>query len=105
MCLPGWKRCLRGKWIHVFAWLSLFSSETITALLISYTPIQNKKLKKINVRIWGGGVIDWEVGIDMYTLVVQSLKLCPTLYDTMDCSMSGSTVLHYLPEFDQTNVH
>ena len=23
----------------------------------------------------------------------------------MDCSMSGSTVLHDLPEFDQTNVH
>ena len=37
----------------------------------------------------------------MYTLVVQSLKLCPTLHDSMDCSLSGSTVLDYLPEFDQ----
>ena len=27
---------------------------------------------------------------------------CPTLCDPMDCSMPGSPVLHYLPEFAQT---
>ena len=32
-------------------------------------------------------------------------KLCPTLYDPMDCSMPGSTVLHYLLEFPQIHVH
>ena len=36
-----------GEWIHVYLWLrSCFSPETITTLLISYTPIQNKKLEK-----------------------------------------------------------
>ena len=32
-------------------------------------------------------------------------KLCPTLCDPMDCSMPGFSVLHYLPEFAQTDVH
>ena len=30
---------------------------------------------------------------------------CPTLYDPMNCSMSGFPVLHHLPEFAQTHVH
>ena len=32
-------------------------------------------------------------------------KLCPTHCDSMDCSMPGFPVLHYLPEFAQTHVH
>ena len=32
-------------------------------------------------------------------------KLCPTLCDSMDCSMPGFPVLHYLPECAQTPVH
>ena len=32
-------------------------------------------------------------------------KLCPTLCDPMDCSMLGFHVLHYLPEFAQTDVY
>ena len=30
---------------------------------------------------------------------------CPTLYDPMDCSMTGLPVYHQLPEFTQTHVH
>ena len=30
---------------------------------------------------------------------------CPTLWDPMDCSMSGYPVLHHLPELAQTHVH
>ena len=30
---------------------------------------------------------------------------CPTLCKPTDCSMSGFSVLHYLPEFAQTHVH
>ena len=30
---------------------------------------------------------------------------CPTLCNTMDCSMPGFLVLHYLPQFAQTHVH
>ena len=39
----------RGEWIHVHVWLSPFccSPETVATLLTGYTPIQNKKLKKI----------------------------------------------------------
>ena len=32
-------------------------------------------------------------------------KTCPTLWDTMDCSISGFPVLHYLLEFAQTHLH
>jgi len=32
-------------------------------------------------------------------------KLCPTVCDSMDYSMPGFPVLHYLPEFAQTHVH
>ena len=32
-------------------------------------------------------------------------KLCPTLWDPMDKSTPGSSVLHYFPEFAQIHVH
>ena len=32
-------------------------------------------------------------------------KLCPTLWDPIDCSTPGYSVLHYLTEFAQTHVH
>ena len=40
-----------GEWTHVYVWLSPFAEtgpETITTLLIGYTPVQNKKLEKKN---------------------------------------------------------
>ena len=53
MWQPGWEGSLGGEWIHVCTAESLHSSlETIIALLIGSTPIQNecfwceKKLKK-----------------------------------------------------------
>ena len=33
------------------------------------------------------------------------VKLCPTLFDPMDCSRPGFPVLHHLPEFAQTHVY
>ena len=32
-------------------------------------------------------------------------KSCSTLCDPMDCSMTGSPLLHYFPEFVQIHVH
>ena len=32
-------------------------------------------------------------------------KSCPTLYNSMDCSMPGFPVHHYLPKFARTYVH
>ena len=32
-------------------------------------------------------------------------KSCPPFYDPINCSMIGSLVLHYLPEFAQIHVH
>ena len=33
------------------------------------------------------------------------IKLCPPLYDPMNCRAPGFLVLHYLPEFAQIHVH
>ena len=40
-----------GEWVHVYLWLSAFTiqPETVTTLLISYIPTQNKKLYKPNI--------------------------------------------------------
>ena len=37
--------------------------------------------------------------------VVQFAQSCLTLFDPMDCSMPGFSVLYYLLEFAQTHVH
>ena len=41
----------------------------------------------------------------MYYLLLLFTNLCLTLCDSMGCSMPGSSVLHYLPEFAQTHIH
>ena len=40
-----------------------------------------------------------------YSCCCSFSKLCPTLWNPMGCSMSGSSVLYYLPEFAQTHIH
>ena len=30
---------------------------------------QTQRLKRMNLRLWGKGGTDWELGIDMYTLL------------------------------------
>ena len=46
-CMPAWMGGgFEGKWIHAYVWLSSLFTETTTTLLISYTPIQNKKFEK-----------------------------------------------------------
>ena len=39
------------------------------------------------------------------TLCCSVAKTCPTPHDPMDCSKSGSSVFHYLPEFAQIHFH
>ena len=39
------------------------------------------------------------------SIVIQLLKSCLTLCDSMGFNKSGFPVLHYPPEFVQTNVH
>ena len=38
----------------------------------------------------------------MAFIIVVELLSCPTVYDPMECSILGFPVLHYLPEFSQT---
>jgi len=41
----------------------------------------------------------------MHAACCSVVKSCPTLCDPMDCSMSGLSVPHHLPEFAQVHVH
>ena len=40
----------RGEWVHVYVWLSPFAVHLKLTLLISYTPISNKKFLKKMVK-------------------------------------------------------
>ena len=42
----------------------------------------------------------WDAVLEVVVAVAQSLSFVQ-LYDPMDCSTPGSSVLHYLPEFAQ----
>jgi len=44
------------------------------------------------------------VYINIFCWCCSVAKSCPTLCDLMDCSMPGSSVLYYLPEFAQIHV-
>ena len=44
-------------------------------------------------------------GDQLLLLFCSVTKSCPTLWDSMDCNMPGSSVLHCLPEFAQIDVH
>ena len=37
--------------------------------------------------------------------ICSAIKPCPTLGNLKGCSMPGSSVLHYLPEFAQIHIH
>ena len=48
------------------------------------------------------GFNTWFSPLVQFSSLTQS---CPTLCDSMNCSMPGLTVHHQLPEFSQTHVH
>ena len=48
------------------------------------------------------GFLTFEYAMPQFSSVAQ---LCPTLYNTMDCSVPGCPVHHQLPEFAQIHVH
>ena len=52
--------------------------------------------------IWGG---DQSLTHDSDHSCCSVAGLCPTLFDPMDCSLPGSSVLHCFPEFAQLHVH
>ena len=50
-------------------------------------------------------VLKTEFPFPLVVVGVQSLSLCPTFCNPVDCSSPGFSVLHYLPEFAQIHVH
>ena len=58
------------------------------------------------LQVFGEGydVNHWELN-DEVKLFSSVAQLCPTFWDSMDCSMPGLPIHHQLPEFTQTHVH
>ena len=75
---------------------------------------------------WNTTLVGWDAGQNSITQLVFSAphiicifndlstwsmsccavaQLCPRVCDPMDCGTPGFSVLHYLPEFDQMDVH
>ena len=64
--------------------------------------IENFNLRNsLGRKIWREGSVRYLLGHTV--VIVQSLS--PTLCNPVNCSMPGSSVLHYLPEFAQILVH
>ena len=49
--------------------------------------------------------LSWGRGSSLSICCCSVTNLCSTLCNPMGCSMTGFPVLHYIPEFDQTNIH
>ena len=84
--------------------------ETSTTLLVGYTPVKNKKVKKKKpkklTREKKNQSVNSEGEIRIFSSGVSSVaQSCPTLCNPMNRSMPGLPVHHQLPEFTQTHVH
>ena len=69
---------------------------------------KQKQINRFLNQIYGmwGKVINWEIGIDIYTLQFSSVaQSCLTLCNPMNHSMPGLPVHHQLLESTQTHVH
>ena len=87
------------NWIIVFAYLR-YSRQAVCKLCQG----SNTNIKKKNFVIEGFKIsFIWNKCISVqFNSVTQS---CPTLGDSMNCSMPGLPVHHQLPELTQTHVH
>ena len=124
--------CIKWMWCYWAVCFSLTSSFYITLKLPNITEFpKSLNQASFNVNILHGMVlwsapyigVSWKCGwflkkiaygkihslwclfLWVLTNTLLVTKSCLTLCDPMDCSMSGFTVLHYLPESDQTHVH
>ena len=59
----------------------------------------------LKTRLSHGGFWPWNYFGHETTCCHSVTKSCPSLWDPMDCSMTGFPVLHYLPRLFQTHVH
>ena len=81
-------------------WLGDGSRRAAVGPLISYTP-HSRKYKWLKLVCYPTLLRQQIHYTHQFSWVAQ---LCPTLCNPMDCSMPSFPVLHYLPEFAQTQV-
>ena len=80
MWQPGWEGSLgENGYMFMYGWVLCCPPEATTTLLIGYTPIKNKKLKKKQGRGW------------LFILPSQ-LKLSPQLWERRTCLISMKNI-------------
>ena len=79
------------------------SSYTDSFILLSFSSKEIRQISSNKLEYRDAAAIDtYTMNNTWFSSVAQ---LCPTLYDSMDCSMPGFPVHHQLTEFTQTHVH
>ena len=76
------------QWQTLFSWTPKSRQMVTVPMKLKYTWSLEEKL--------------WQTWIDQFSSVTES---CPTLCDSMNCSMPGLPVHQQLPKFTQTHVH
>ena len=61
------------------------------------TDVENKRMDTKGGKWWGGGVMNWEIGIDMYTLIcikwIANKNLLIALRTPLLCTVETNTTL------------
>ena len=106
-----WKRSVFIPHIHIFVCcMYTHIQHWTTGIYIMYVYIQHKNMcicvcSHIQQQAHILCVFIYNIQICVYVQFSSVTQSCPTLWDSMDCSMSGFPFLHHLPELFQTHVH
>ena len=91
---------------HITLMFELYSETLVSCHLISwiscpsvYTLCLHQPFLQLSFPLPGASVLP------SVSCCCSVTKLCPTLWDPMDCSTPGFPVLHHLMKFAQTHVH
>ena len=86
---------------HLIVWCSLLLPSIFSSIRVFQWVISSHQVAKVLELRLQHQSYQWISSVQ-FSSVAQS---CPTLCDSMNCSMPGLPVHHQLPEFTQTHVH
>ena len=94
-CLPGLGK--NQEDVHWNHWM-FFQAQPTTHQIVGFA--SNSRISALNLCLLKTSSFE-----TLPSFCCSVTKLCPTLYDPMDCSIPGFPLLHYLLEVAQTHVH
>ena len=97
--LPGWKSGPHHI-LFIVIWVCPWGSLRLSFFIHTMEIRNTRQYNEINIKMLSTGSRQSQC-----STCCSVAKLCPALWDSMDHSVSGFPVLHYLLEFAQTHVH